>query len=202
MRKQMLDVKARFSQVHWGIVFKAAVVVYVATFVLGIALSFPLLAFLGWVRLSSDRALQVTFPVSVLLVVVVTEYGAWRVARRAVGAALLHGVFVGLVVAIISCVLDVLFSKAISVVGVLLYVLMVAAGLLGGVLGGRRHEKMWVPSPVPLNAKQKRRFATMNKYDFEYLNEKAWHEDLTEDELALVADELQEPTTALILVSF
>ncbi len=35
----------------------------------------------------------------------------------------------------------------------------------------------------------------MNKYDFDYLNEKSFHEDLTEDELALVAAELQEPTT-------
>jgi putative membrane protein (TIGR04086 family) len=190
-----VNVKARLSQVHWDVVLKAAVLVYIATFILGIALSFPLLAFLSWVSLGSDSALQITSLISVLLVVAVTGYGAWRVARRVVRAALLHGVLVGLVVAVMSCLLDVLFSKAITLVGVLLYVLMVVAGLLGGVLGGRRRELLWISIPMPLTPKQKRKLATMNKYDFDYLNEKAWHEDLTRDELALVAAELQEPTT-------
>ncbi|HST05723.1 MAG TPA: TIGR04086 family membrane protein [Chloroflexia bacterium] len=190
-----MNVKAHLSQIRWDIILKAAVLVYIGTFILGIALSFPLLAFLSWVSLSSDSALQITSLVSVLLVVVVTGYGAWRVARRVVRAALLHGVLVGLVVALLSCLLDVLFSKAITLVGVLLYVLMVVAGLLGGVLGGRRRQKLWTSSPMPLSPKQKRRLATMNKYDFDYLREKVWTEDLTRDEVALVAAELQEPTT-------
>jgi hypothetical protein len=122
---------------------KAAVLVYIATFALGIALSFPLLVFLSWVGLSSDSALQVSYLVSVLLVIVVTGYGAWWVARRAVvGAAVLHGVLVGLVVAVMSCVLDVAFSRAISLVGMVLYGLMVVAGWLGGVLGVQRRKQL------------------------------------------------------------
>jgi hypothetical protein len=45
---------------------------------------------------------------------------------------------VGLAVALISFLLDVLFIRAIELVGLALYGLMVAAGLLGGILGSRR----------------------------------------------------------------
>jgi putative membrane protein (TIGR04086 family) len=71
----------------------------------------------------------------------VTGYGALHVARRVELAALLHGLLVGLLVALISLLLDVLFIRAIELVGLGLYVLMVAAGLLGGVLGSRRQEQ-------------------------------------------------------------
>ena len=134
--------KARLSQVRWDLVLKASVLVYIVTFILGIALSFPLLAFLDWSHLNSDSAFQVSSLISGLLVIGVTEYGALWVARRVERAALLHGILVGLVVALLSFLLDVLFSKRIELIGVLLYLLMVAAGLLGGVLGSRRREQL------------------------------------------------------------
>jgi hypothetical protein len=55
-------------------------------------------------------------------------------------AALVHGLLVGLLVALISLVLDVLFIRAMKLIGLGLYVLMVAAGLLGGVVGRRREQ--------------------------------------------------------------
>lgn len=134
--------KARLSQVRWDLVLKASVLVYIVTFILGIALSFPLLAFLDWSHLNSDSAFQVSSLISGLLVIVVTGYGALWVARRVERAALLHGILVGLVVALLSFLLDVLFSKRIELIGMLLYLLMVGAGLLGGVLGSRRREQL------------------------------------------------------------
>lgn len=133
--------KARLSRVHWDLVMKTAVLVYIVTFILGLALSFLLLAFLNWSHLDSQSAFLASSLISALLVIVVTGYGALRVARRVESAALLHGFLVGLVVALISLLLDVLFIRAIELVGLGLYVLMVAAGLLGGVLGSRRREQ-------------------------------------------------------------
>ena len=73
--------------------------------------------------------------------IVVTGYGALRVAGKVERAAPLHGFLVGLVVALISLLLDLVFSREINLMGLVLYVLMVAAGLLGGVLGNRRREQ-------------------------------------------------------------
>jgi putative membrane protein (TIGR04086 family) len=141
MRQQVVNMKARLSQVQWDLVLKTAVVIYVVTFILGLALSFPLLAVLDWAHLNSQSAFQVSSLISALLVIVVTGYGALWVARRVEGAALLHGTLVGLVVALLSFLLDVLFIRAIEWVGLLLYALMAAAGLLGGVLGSRSREQ-------------------------------------------------------------
>jgi hypothetical protein len=79
--------------------------------------------------------------ITAFFVIVVTGYGALRVAHRVERAAVLHGLLVGLLVARISLLLDLLFIRAIELVGLGLYVLMVAAGLLAGVLGSRRREQ-------------------------------------------------------------
>jgi putative membrane protein (TIGR04086 family) len=141
MRKQVVRMKARRSRVHWDLVVKTAVLVYIVTFILGLGLSFPLLAFLTWSRLSSQSAFLASSLITTFFVIVVTGYGALRLARRVENAALLHGLLVGLLVALISLVLDVLFIRAIELLGLGLHVLMVASGVLGGVLGSRRHEQ-------------------------------------------------------------
>ena len=133
--------KARLSEVRWGLVLTAAVVVYVMTFLLGLALSYLLLAVLGRDRPDTNSVYQASSLVGALLVIVVTGYGALWVARRVKRAAILHGLFVGLSVALISLLLDVLF-RPIQLVGLLLYALMVASGLLGGILAGRRTEQL------------------------------------------------------------
>jgi putative membrane protein (TIGR04086 family) len=130
--------RARLAQVRWALVLKTSVLVYLVTLVLGLAVSFPLLAFLSWARLDSSRASRVSFLITALLVFLVTGYGALWVARRVERAALLHGFLVGLVVALLSFLLDLLFRPAIELTGLALYIFMIAAGVLGGVLGGRR----------------------------------------------------------------
>jgi putative membrane protein (TIGR04086 family) len=142
MRKQVGHMKARLSRVHWALVMKTAILVYIVTFILGVALSFPLLAFLNWVHLSSQSVFLVSSLISAFVVFVVTGYGALWVARRVESAALVHGLLVGLLVALISLVLDVLFIRAMKLMGLGLYVLMVVTGLLGGVVGNRRREQL------------------------------------------------------------
>ena len=133
--------KARLARVRWDLVVKTAALVYIVTFILGLALAFPVLALLNWVHLDSHGAFLASSLISALLVIAVTGYGAWRVARRVERAALLHGFLVGLAVALVSFALDVLFIRAVEPVGLVLYALMVAAGLLGGVFGKRhRHD--------------------------------------------------------------
>jgi putative membrane protein (TIGR04086 family) len=130
---------ARLSQVRWDLVAIAAVLIYIVTFVLGVALSLPLLAFLNWTGLDPDSASLASALISALVVILVTGFGAMWVARRVERAALLHGFLVGLAVALLSLALDVLF-RPLTPVGLLLYTVMVAAGLLGGMLGRRRRE--------------------------------------------------------------
>lgn len=130
--------KARLSQVHWNLVLKTAVLLYILTFVLGLGLSWLLQALLNWGHVGPQSVFQASSLITAFLTVVVTGYGALRVARKVERAALLHGFFVGLVVALISLLLDLVFRREIELVGLVLYVLMVAAGSLGGVLGSRR----------------------------------------------------------------
>ena len=130
--------KARLSQVHWDLVFKTSVLVYILTFILGLGLSLFVPAVLNWGHLDPQSAFQAVSLISTLLVIVVTGYGALWVARQVERAAPLQGFLVGLVVALISFLLDLGFSGKIDPVGVVLYVLMVAAGWLGGMLGRRR----------------------------------------------------------------
>lgn len=132
---------ARFSHLRWGLVLKAAVLIYIATLILGLVISVPLLAVLNWWRLDASSAIQASSVITVLLVVVVTGIGAWWVARGAEHAALLHGFLVGLVVALLSLALDTLFLRSIGLEGVVFYLLMVAAGLLGGVVTPRRRAR-------------------------------------------------------------
>ncbi len=130
--------KARLSQVHWNLVLKTAVLIYILTFILGLGLSLIFEAFLNGGHVDPHSAFQALSLISALLVIVVTGYGALRVARKVERAAPLHGFLVGLVVALISLFLDLAFSREFNLVGLVFYVLMVVAGLLGGVLGSRR----------------------------------------------------------------
>ena len=134
-RKQVVNMRARLAQVRWALVLKTAVLLYLVTLILGLAVSFPLLAFLGWWRLDSSRAIQVSFLITAFLVFAVTGYGALWVARKVERAPLLHGFLVGLVVALLSFLLDLLFRRAIELTGLALYFVMIAAGALGGALG-------------------------------------------------------------------
>jgi putative membrane protein (TIGR04086 family) len=137
-REVEVNVKAQLVQVRWDLVLKTSILVYILTFIFGIGLSLLLPAVLNWGRVDAQNAVQAVSLITPLLVIVVTGYGAWRVARKVEHAALLQGFLVGVVVAVLSFLLDVAFSMRIDAVGLVLYALMVAAGLLGGILGSRR----------------------------------------------------------------
>lgn len=130
--------KAQLSQVRWDLVLKTSILIYILTFILGVGLSLLLPAVLNWGHMDPQRAVQAVSLIGSLLVIVVTGYGAWWVARKVEHGALLQGFLVGVVVALISFLLEVAFSMRIDPVGLLFYALMVAAGLLGGILGSRR----------------------------------------------------------------
>jgi putative membrane protein (TIGR04086 family) len=137
-REVEVNVKAQLVQVRWDLVLKTSILVYILTFIFGVGLSLLLPAVLNWGRVDAPNAVQAVSLITPLLVIVVTGYGAWRVARKVEHAALLQGFLVGVVVAVLSFLLDVAFSMRIDAVGLVLYALMVAAGLLGGILGSRR----------------------------------------------------------------
>lgn len=130
--------KSRLSHIHWGLVLMTAIVVYILTFILGLGVSLLLLTL---PNRSSQSTFQAFSLITALLVIGVTGYGAWWVARKVEHAALLHGFLVGLAVALISLVLDLFFRRELNPFGLVLYVLMIAAGLLGGVLGSIRREQ-------------------------------------------------------------
>jgi putative membrane protein (TIGR04086 family) len=130
--------KAQLSQVRWDLVLKTSILIYILTFILGVGLSLLLPAVLNWGHMDPESAVQAISLIGALLVIVVTGYGAWWVARKVEHAALLQGLLVGVVVALISFLLDVAFSMRIDPVGLLFYALMIAAGWLGGILGSRK----------------------------------------------------------------
>jgi putative membrane protein (TIGR04086 family) len=123
--------------VNWPLVLIASVLIYILTLILGLGLSLILTPFFNSGQMDPQSAFQVGSLITGLLVIVVTGYGAWWVARRE-RAASLHGVLVGLVVALLSFLLDFVFIRRLNPVGLVLYTLMVAAGWLGGILGSRR----------------------------------------------------------------
>jgi putative membrane protein (TIGR04086 family) len=140
-----MNMRARLAQVRWALILTTSALVYLVTLILGLAVSSPLLGVLDSGRLDSSRASQVSFLITAFLVFVVTGYGALWIARRVERAALLHGFLVGLVVALLSFLLDLLFRRAIELTGLILYVLMIAAGVLGGVWGSALERRRQEP---------------------------------------------------------
>ena len=109
--------KSQLSQVQWDLVLKTSVLIYFLTSVLGLALSLVLPIFLNWTHMDPQSAVQAVSLITPLLVIVVTGYGAWWVAHKVERAALLQGFLVGLVVALLSFLLDLVFSWRIDPVG-------------------------------------------------------------------------------------
>ena len=133
--------KAQFSHVRWGRVLLTGVLLYILIFIFSLGLSLLLLAFLNWGHVDPHSAFQAFTWITALLVLGVTGYGASRVARKVESAAPLHGLLVGLVVALISLLLGLVFRREINLVGLVLSVLVVAVGWLGGVLANRGRAK-------------------------------------------------------------
>ena len=131
--------KAEFSRVHWGRILLTSILVVILVIILNMVLS--LLASQVWGPPSQTH--QITYLVAswstFVLQLVLTVGGAVRVARKVESGAPLHGLLVGLVVALIFFPLSLGFRNP-ALVMLVSFVLTVAAGWLGGVLGSRGPE--------------------------------------------------------------
>jgi putative membrane protein (TIGR04086 family) len=137
--------KAQLSHVHWGRILRTGVLVVILVIVLDTILSY--LIFLVWGQLDHGQiASQVALWSTHILAFFLIVSGGVSVARRVERAAPLHGLLVGLVVALILFLLSRGFGDPVPVV-LREFVLDVVAGWLGGVLGSRARKKTY-PSGV------------------------------------------------------
>ena len=131
--------KALFSDVHWGRVLLTGVLLVILDVILNTVLL--LLATHIWSqRDQAQIAIQVSSWSSYILVILLTVGGAVWVARKVEREAPLHGLLVGLVVALILLILSVGFGSPL-LMALLTFDLNLAAGWLGGVLGSRGRKK-------------------------------------------------------------
>jgi putative membrane protein (TIGR04086 family) len=140
--------KAQLSRVHWSRVLGTGVLVFILVTLLDAILSF--LIFLVWGQLDHGQiASQVAIWSTNFLAFLLTVAGGVWIARKIErepplhSSAPLHGLLVGLFVALASLLLSLVFSGSFgSFVVVLVDVaLFVVAGWLGGVLGSRVWKK-------------------------------------------------------------
>lgn len=131
--------KALFSDVHWGRVLLTGVLLVILDVILNTVLL--LLATHIWSqRDQAQIAIQVSSWSSYILVILLTVGGAAWVARKVEREAPLHGLLVGLVVALILLIISVGFGSPL-LMALLTFDLNLAAGWLGGVLGSRGRKK-------------------------------------------------------------
>jgi len=131
--------KALFSDVHWGRVLLTGILLVILDVILNTVLL--LLATYIWSQPDQAQiAIRVSSWSSYILVILLTVGGAAWVARKVEREAPLHGLLVGLVVALILLILSVGFGSPL-LMALLTFDLNLAAGWLGGVLGSRGRKK-------------------------------------------------------------
>jgi len=135
---------AQFFKVRWLSVLLAGIVAGVLA-TLGVflvtAIYATALTIVGQIQLSggliSQLATQLAHLLRLVLAVIFTTIGAaWAVGRAQPGAATLHGVLVGLIVAVF-----VFLGGSVGLEGIVGFVLTVGAGWLGGRLVERRRQR-------------------------------------------------------------
>ena len=139
--------KAQFSQMHWGRVLLTGVLVVILVVILNTVLL--VLATHVWSQPDQAQiAMQVSAWSTYILLLLLTFGGAVWVAHTVEREALLHGLLVGLVVGFILCFLSLGFGSPV-LRALVTFVLNMAAGFLGGVLGsrGRRSQRQGVSFP-------------------------------------------------------
>lgn len=115
------------------------------------ALLSTLLPAIGWVWHTADALLfyRVVDWLTIVLMSLLTCGGALWMAHKGERGAPLHGLLVGLFVTLIYCFSQLYFrapAQALDTISHMLVVFLLigAAGWLGGVWGSRRREKIWV----------------------------------------------------------
>jgi len=127
--------KAHFSQMHWSRVLLTGVLVVI----LVVILNTVLLVLATHVWSQPDQALiamQVSAWSTYILLLLLTFGGAVWVARTGEREPLLHGLLLGVVVGLILCFLSLGFGSPV-LRALVTFVLIMAAGCLGGLLGSR-----------------------------------------------------------------
>jgi putative membrane protein (TIGR04086 family) len=139
--------KAELSQVRWGRVLLTGVLVAIlSTVLLYLVIAVYAASLAIQARGQPDQAQIAQFVNQVapwggpILAILLTIGGAVWVARKVARGATLHGLLVGLVAAISLLIVGLAFRR-LDLVALLTFVLMVAAGWLGGFLGSRGREK-------------------------------------------------------------
>lgn len=131
--------KALFSDVHWRRVLLTGVLVAILDVIVNTVLL--LLATHIWSQPDQAQiAIQVSSWSTYILVILLTFGGAVWVARKVEREAPLHGLLVGLVVALILLLLSVGFGSPL-LLALLTFDLNLVAGWLGGALGSRGRKK-------------------------------------------------------------
>ena len=127
--------KAQFSQMQWGRVLLTGVLVVILVVILNTVLL--VLASHVWSQPDQTQiAIQVSSWSIYILLLLLTFGGAVWVARTVEREPLLHGLLVGLVVGLVLCILSLGFGSPV-LMALLTFVLNIAAGYLGGLLGSR-----------------------------------------------------------------
>ena len=127
--------KAQFSQMQWGRVLLTGVLFVILVVILNTVLL--VLATHIWSQPDQAQiAIQVSSWSTYMLLLLLSFGGAVWVARTVERESLLHGLLMGLVVGIILCFLSLGFGSPI-LMALVTFVLIMAAGFLGGVLGSR-----------------------------------------------------------------
>lgn len=132
--------KDLFSDVHWSLVLLTGIVVVILIVVLN-TVSLLLATYMWNQPNQAQIAIQVSSWSTYILLMLLTFGGAVWVARKVEREAPLHGLLVGLVVALILFLLSRGFGSPV-LFALLTFVLNLAAGYLGGVLGSRRWKKL------------------------------------------------------------
>ena len=127
--------KAQFSQMHWGRVLLTSVLVVLLVVILNTVL-FVLATHVWSQPDQAQLAIQVSSWSTYLLLLLLTCGGAVWVARTVEREALLHGLLMGLVVGLTLCFLSLGFGSPV-LMALVTFVLIMAAGFLGGILGSR-----------------------------------------------------------------
>ncbi len=130
--------KAELSRVHWGRILLTSILVVILVIIFNTVLVWPIS--LIWHQPNQRQIVyQVVSWSTFVLQLVLTVGGAVWVARKVGSGAPLHGFLVGLIVALIFFPLSLGFRNP-ALVMLVSFVLTVAAGWLGGVLGSRGRE--------------------------------------------------------------
>ncbi len=142
--------KARLSHVHGGRVLLTGVLIVILVLILNTVLLL-LFSYIWGSPSQNEIVYQVTSWSTSILAILLTVDGAVWVARKAEREAPLHGLLVGLVAALILFFCNPALTNFLGgayrgrldllVVALGTFVLTIAAGWLGGVLGSRWREK-------------------------------------------------------------